>query len=406
MTAALEAAGVAEVFVARLEAGDVHEDEAAARIAAAVAGGVVQPEDPFTGRANLFAADAGLLMPDRAAIDRLNAIHPAITIATLDAFERVETGRMVATVKIIPFSAPEAAVAEAEAVARSASVVRIAPFRLRTVGVVATTLPTLKVSVLDKTRTILDERLAPTGAVVSEEVRVPHSSEALTDAIRALAPHCDCVVVFGASAIVDEADVVPASIVAAGGRIVHFGMPVDPGNLLLLADLDGVPVLGAPGCARSPRENGFDWILDRVLAGIAVSPTDVRGLGVGGLLMEIVTRPQPRREPVPAPARPQRVGAIVLAAGRSSRMGAENKLLLPVSGEPMVRHPVDAAFGAGLSPVVVVTGHEVEAVRAALAGKPVRFAHNPDFATGLSSSLGRGIAAMDDDVDAAIVLLG
>jgi molybdenum cofactor cytidylyltransferase len=88
--------------------------------------------------------------------------------------------------------------------------------------------------------------------------------------------------------------VIPAAIEQAGGRIEHFGMPVDPGNLLLIGSLGDKPVIGAPGCARSPTENGFDWVLYRLLAGLAVKRADITSLGVGGLLMEIVSRPQPR----------------------------------------------------------------------------------------------------------------
>ena len=101
---------------------------------------------------------------------------------------------------------------------------------------------------------------------------------------------------FGASAIADRRDVIPAALEAIGGRIEHFGMPVDPGNLLLIGNASGHPVLGAPGCARSPKENGFDWVLMRLLAGLPVPREDITGMGVGGLLMEIVTRPQPRED--------------------------------------------------------------------------------------------------------------
>ena len=101
-------------------------------------------------------------------------------------------------------------------------------------------------------------------------------------------------VIFGASAIADRRDVIPAGIEAAGGEVAHLGMPVDPGNLLLIGSYDGVPVIGAPGCARSPKENGFDWVLHRLLAGLAVRRADIVAMGVGGLLTEIVSRPQPR----------------------------------------------------------------------------------------------------------------
>lgn len=104
----------------------------------------------------------------------------------------------------------------------------------------------------------------------------------------------DLVVIFGASAIADRRDVIPAGIEAAGGSVAHLGMPVDPGNLLLVGAYGPVPVIGAPGCARSPKENGFDWVLHRLLAALPVTRADIVALGVGGLLMEIVSRPQPR----------------------------------------------------------------------------------------------------------------
>jgi molybdenum cofactor cytidylyltransferase len=180
-------------------------------------------------------------------------------------------------------------------------------------------------------------------------------------------------------------------------------MPVDPGNLLLVGSLEGKPVIGAPGCARSPKENGFDWVLHRLLADVPVTRRDITGLGVGGLLMEIVTRPQPRAEPAP---RSPKVGALVLAAGRGTRMGGPNKLMAQVSGKPLVRHAVEAALTSRTRPVLVVTGHERESVEAALAGLDVSLVHNAAYAEGLSTSLKAGLAALPEDVDGTLVLLG
>ena len=104
-------------------------------------------------------------------------------------------------------------------------------------------------------------------------------------------------IIFGASAIADRRDVIPSALETIGGRVEHFGMPVDPGNLLLIGTARGHPIIGAPGCARSPKENGFDWVLIRLLAGLPVTREDISSLGVGGLLMEIIARPQPRDEP-------------------------------------------------------------------------------------------------------------
>jgi len=209
---------------------------------------------------------------------------------------------------------------------------------------------------------------------------VPHDEAALSAAIKELLGlGAELVIVFGASAIADRRDVIPAAISGIGGVIEHFGMPVDPGNLLLIGNADGVPVLGAPGCARSPVENGFDWVLMRLLAGLKVTRTELTGMGVGGLLMEIVTRPQPR-ESLAADSN-RNVAAVILAAGRSTRMGGPNKLL-------------------------AVTGHQAEEVQKALQGLKVRFVHNPDFAEGLASSVKAGIAAVPENADGAVICLG
>lgn len=406
--ARLREAGLTEVVVARLEAGDMHEDAAAERLALAAAGPHVQCEPPFTGRANMIAEAGGVLVVDAAAIDAVNRIDPGITIATLENHRRIEAGRMVATVKIIPFAVAEAAVAAAEtALRRAGAVVRVAPFASRRVAVVSTMLPTLKPKTVDKTIAVLGKRLEGTGAEIVADERVEHDAGSLADALRRVAERRpDIVLVFGASAIVDRRDVIPAAVEKAGGRIVHLGMPVDPGNLLLVGALGETPVLGAPGCARSPKENGFDWVLDRLLAGLEVTPADITGMGVGGLLMEIVSRPQPRRERPKEAAGPPRVAAVVLAAGRSTRMGGSNKLLEDVGGRPLVRRVAEAALATRAGPAVVVVGHQGEAVAAALEGLDCAVVVNPDYAEGLSTSLRTGLDALPEDVDGALILLG
>jgi molybdenum cofactor cytidylyltransferase len=405
--AALSAAGISELTVARLEPADISEDVAAGDIAAAIAGEGVHVERAFTGRANLFAESAGVLVVEREAIDALNRVDPAITLATLPAFAPVVAGKMIATVKIIPFAVAKAARDGAlAAAAKAAPLVRVAPYKVRRLGIVSTVLPGLADKVIEKTLRITAERIAPAGATIVAERRVPHETAALAVAIQqVLDADAELVIVFGASAIADTRDVIPAAIEAVGGRIGQFGMPVDPGNLLLIGQARGRPVLGAPGCARSPKENGFDWVLMRLLAGLEVSREDIIGMGVGGLLMEIVTRPQPREAPPPA-ADGRRVAAIVLAAGRSTRMGGPNKLLAEIGGRPLVRIVTEQALASRAGPVIVVTGHERAKVEAALAGLKVRLTHNPDYAAGLSTSLKAGLSALPASADGAIVCLG
>lgn len=404
--AAMEAAGIKDLVVARLEPGDVSEDQAAAEIAKAVAGEGVHVERAFTGRANLFAEQAGVLVVDREAIDGLNRVDEAITFATLSAYKPVVEGEMIATVKIIPFGTSEAALKSALATAKK-PFIRVAPYKIKKIGVVSTLLPGLVPKVIEKTLKVTQERLEPAGARIIAERRVPHEQKALAKAIdEVLKDGAEMVVVFGASAIADRRDVIPAAVEAVGGRIEHFGMPVDPGNLMLIGETGGKPVIGAPGCARSPKENGFDWILHRLLAGLPVRRTDIVGLGVGGLLMEIVTRPQPRAGAEKPVSKDPSVSAIVLAAGRSTRMEGANKLLEDYAGKPLVRHAVEAALASKANSVTVVTGHQEREIRAALAGLAVSFVHNPDFAEGISTSVRAGIAALPADCDAALVALG
>ena len=401
---ALKKAGVKDIVVVRLEPGDVSEDVAAASIAQAVTGEGINVERAFTGRANLFAARPGILVIDRAAVDRINNVDEAITFATLPAFKPVVEGEMIATVKLIPFGV-EAELRDAAVAAAGNGALRVAPYVIKRVGVVSTLLPGLASKVVDKTLRVTAERLAPAGAAIIAERRVPHEEAALAPAIKELlALGAELVIVFGASAIADRRDVIPAAISDIGGAIEHFGMPVDPGNLLLIGSANGVPVLGAPGCARSPVENGFDWVLMRLLAGIKVTRTELMGMGVGGLLMEIVTRPQPRAEP--KAEGDHHVAAIILAAGRSTRMGGPNKLLAELSGKKLVRIATEQALASKASEVIVVTGHQADLVEQALAGLKVKFVRNPDFAGGLASSVKAGISAVSRDADGAVICLG
>ena len=416
--AVLLAEKIETVSGARLEAGDVGEDEAAETVARAVCGPGLTLGDAFTGRCNVFAAFRGLAAIDGVRVDRLNLLDEAMTLGTVAPFALVEPGQMVATVKVIPFAAPRAVVERCVEIAeRGGPMLRLAPLEARTVGLIQTRLPGTRESVLDSTTGAVATRLARLDGALAAEVRCAHSRAEVVEAVGQLHGRgCDTILVAGASAIVDRRDVVPAAIVEAGGAIDHFGMPVDPGNLLLLARLGEARVLGLPGCARSLKLNGFDWVLQRIFAGVEVTASDIMRMGAGGLLMEIPSRPLPRGRASPrggartgeaAPtAGAPRVGALVLAAGQSRRMGALNKLLIEVDGEPMVRRVAAAALASRARPVIVVTGHEAERIRAALVGFDVVFVHNPDYAEGMSTSLDCGLQALDPVLDGAVICLG
>jgi molybdenum cofactor cytidylyltransferase len=266
-----------------------------------------------------------------------------------------------------------------------------------------------KERLLDKAHEVISARMETYGSRVVHEARTDHEIQALAAALEDMrAQGAELILVLGGASTSDRNDVVPAAIEKAGGGIELFGVPVDPGNLFVSAKLGDIPVLGLPGCARSPQSNGVDLILPRVLADLDVSPAALLGMGVGGLLKDVPDRVEPR-ESHPrgkAPVSGGGVSAVVLAGGASKRMGRANKLLAEVDGKVLVRHVVEVAVQSAAAEIIVVTGHEADLVRRALSGLDVRFVHNPQYPEGLSTSLRAGIGAVSEDLAGAVILLG
>ena len=409
--AALRDAGRTEVIAARLEPGDVAENEAADRLAAAFDAPGLARRRAATGRVNLHAARPGLLIVNRDTIDRINLTDESLTIGTLPDATVVAANDMVATVKIIPFAVPGAALERVESVAREAPAFALHPFRKLRTGLILTELPGLKESITEGTIEATEARVHGFGGTLLPPLRCPHAEAPIAAALQQLlAAGAELLLVAGASATVDRRDVGPAGVVRAGGEILHFGMPVDPGNLICICQLGQMPALVLPGCARSPRANGIDFVLRRIFAGLPVGPADIMRMGVGGLLKDTAERPLPRAKAVaksePVPQR-KTIAAVVLAAGKSTRMAPYNKLLIADrAGKPMIARVVDNVLSAATRPILVVTGHRADDIRAALGGRPVSFVHAPDYDTGLAASLKAGIAAVPDTAFAAIVCLG
>jgi len=290
--AALTAAGLSEVTVARLEAGDIGEDAAAARLAAAlvpdpVAAGL-RIGNASTGRVNLFAQCIGVAQIDAARIDAINAVHPMITIATVSEWQRMTLDGMVATVKIISYAVPQEALTLACDMA--AGGLRMRASSLATAQLIQTAVGDEDG---EKGHRAMHDRAARMGVAFGDKQVVRHEIDALAAALRGST--ADLVMILTGSATSDVNDVAPQALRAAGGDVAHFGMPVDPGNLLFIGSLGTRAVIGLPGCARSPALNGADWVMERVICGVPVGPAEIAGMGVGGLLKEIPSRPRPRR---------------------------------------------------------------------------------------------------------------
>ncbi len=411
----LQKEGIDEIVVAQLEENDIDENMAAAAVTNTLSGFGVDAGKAFTGRCNLIASHHGLMSFDEDRLNTLNILDERVTVATLPPGEIVVPGQLIATIKIIPFAVPNTILEKALDIASGqAPLVSVIPFKPKKIGLILTRLPGMKESVLDNTYKTAANRVEGLGSFISREIRCDHDRMMVAEAIQELQTDCDLVFIFGASAVVDREDVLPAAVVSAGGEVEHFGMPVDPGNLLFIGSVATTPVVGMPGCARSPKLNGFDWVLWRLLADVAVTARDIMLMGSGGLLKEISERGQLRqgqRNPLAgngtkAKADAPIIAALLLAAGSSRRMGKENKLLAEIDGEAMISRICREISASKTSRLFVVTGHEQMAIEKALSGGNIEFVHNADHLEGLSSSLRMGLAALPDDLDGVVVCLG
>ena len=388
--------GVSQVVVACLGPDDLDENTAAALLAQRLDSDAIEVTKPFAGRVNLVARQAGVIRVDADQVNALNAVDQAITLATLPDYARVAEGALLGTFKIIPYGVEKKHVNSV-----SSGIIQLHPFCAGVADLILTKTPSFRQSLLDKGRDAIVARLNTLGWQLGKLQIVAHEDGAIQTAL--LQTTAEMVLILGASATSDRLDVAPAGLLAAGGHLERFGMPVDPGNLLFLGDLNGRSVVGLPGCVRAPALNGADWVLARLAAGLPLSSDDIAGMGVGGLLKEIPQRRQPRRATRHAKA--DKIALILLAAGKSSRMGARHKLLREVDGEPLLRRSAKVALASKASAVHVVLPPDSAKQHDILAGLDVQRVIAQDAGTGLAASLRAGIGALPSDCAAVIVAL-
>jgi molybdenum cofactor cytidylyltransferase len=293
----LRALGMEAVVVAALDSTDLGENEAAQRVGMALAGAGVRVVAPGVGRANLIAEAAGPLRINVPVLARLNNIDEGITIATLHEHTLVQPGQLVTLVKIIPFGVPRTRVEDVEAVAcESAPIISVRALKPRSVALIISGPDSARQRLLADFTEPVRDRIEKLGSQLDVIDFCAPSPAAIASALHDQASRHDLVLVVGISAIIDREDVVPTALEQAGGSVTHFGVPVDPGSLMMLGYLGKVPVVGAPGCIKSPKTNVIDWILPRLLAGERLTRADLVAMGHGGLLDDISERPMPRQK--------------------------------------------------------------------------------------------------------------
>ena len=405
----LREAGFREIVAAKIESGDISEDVAAARVAKLLvpdrlASGI-EIGKAAKGRVNLFAAGEGVLRARRGAVDALNAIDESVTIASLADYARVSQRQMVATVKIIPYAVDAEIMSRvATALANEEPALQVHPVKVKSSELILTSRPEFSTGRTAKGEKAVCDRLHALGIADVEVRTVAHDIGELSVAIGD--SKAELILVLGDTVTTDRNDVAPAAVMAAGGEILRCGMPVDPGNLLVLASLGRRPVLVLPGCVRSPKLNGADWVLTRVACGLEVTSGDIAGMGVGGLLHEIPSRRQPRMGGTVRPGRPK-VAALLLAAGLSRRMGDDNKLLRKIGDTALIAEVCREVGKSSVDEIIVVTGLQSDQVRAALEAtnlSKLRFAHNPAYEEGMGASIRTGMANLQ--ADAVVIVLG
>ncbi|NBR40341.1 MAG: hypothetical protein EBT93_13150, partial [Alphaproteobacteria bacterium] len=278
----LEAAGIKQLVVAKLEHDELDEDDTASQLAAALMPTNVRLSEAKTGRLNIYARDRGLLRFDRKELRAINLINEGVTLATVQHNQLVEAGDMIATLKIIPYGVPKSVVADVIAYTDHRPILTFHAIRPQSFSLIQTRVPGMKDQIFKTTEETTKARLNQLGCALVDSRIVAHTPDAIIDAIHNTEQYGpDGFLICGASAIADRRDVVPAGIIAAGGKIDHLGMPVDPGNLLMMARVNDKPIVGMPGCARSPRLNGFDWVLHLLLADLPVDDTEIADMAAG-----------------------------------------------------------------------------------------------------------------------------
>ena len=294
----LQALGRTSVYVAELEPDDVDENRAARRVAEAICGAGLYISGGASGRANLLSDAIGILRIDVDRLARINE-HNGITLATLGTHSPVHPRQIVATVKIIPYAVPEAIVSQVEAIANAnRHIVRVDALPSHSVGMILSGSNSIHQKLVSDF-VPLRERIERLGSSLTRTDFVALDDEADETALaemlkQQISAGMKMILIAGETAIMDTHDIVPRAVERAGGHVESVGAPVDPGNLLMLAYLNDIPIVGAPGCARSRKKNIVDWILPRLLVGDRLARRDIVELGHGGLLQDVRERGLPR----------------------------------------------------------------------------------------------------------------
>ena len=387
--------------------GDIHEDEAAEAISNAIDKNQIYVEKASTGRVNFKSQSLCLVRYERALIREVNLVDESIAFSIVEHNQLLAKNDLIATLKIIPFFTQKKYVDQVISILAKNELFNTHSLNRKKVSLIQTSFEWQKKSMFKATSNVTRNRLEALDCSLNEEKLICDDYKALCSEIRSsTGSGIDILLISGASAITDRSDYIPKAILSEGGEIIQYGLAVDPGNLLLIGKVGNTTVIGMPGCARSPKLNGFDWVLQLLMADIPISREELAEMGAGGLLMEIASRPLPRALAKSVSKREKKVMGVILAAGNSTRMGKDNKLLRNIGDAPLIRNTAIEMLKSDLDSCSIVLGYQSDKVADVIKDLNVNLILNPLWKEGQASSLRAAINTLDSTYSDLLIMLG
>ena len=398
---------VKNILCAIPDNGDIHEDEAANIISNAIDRSHIYTESASTGRVNFKSRSLCLVRYERSLIKEVNLVDESIAFSIVEHNQLLAKNDLIATLKIIPFFTKKKYVDQVISILSKNELFKTHRLNKKEVSLIQTFFEWQKKSMFKATSTVTKNRLEALECSLNEEKLIRHDYNVLCSEIRSsIERGIDILLISGASAITDRSDYIPKAILSEGGEIIQFGLAVDPGNLLLIGKVGSTTIIGMPGCARSPKLNGFDWVLQLLIANIPINKEELADMGAGGLLMEIASRPLPRALAKSVKKREKKIMGVILAAGNSTRMGQDNKLLKNIGGASLVRNTAIEMLKSDIDSCSIVLGYQSDKVAAAIKDLNINLILNPLWEEGQASSLKAALNTLDTSYSDLLVMLG
>ena len=398
---------VKTILCAVPEEGDIHEDEAAEAISSTIDKNHIYADKASTGRVNFKSQSLCLVRYDRDFIKEVNLVDESIAFSIVEHNQLLAEGDLIATLKIIPFFMQKKYVDRVIKILAKAELFKIHSLKKKEVTLIQTCFEWQKKSIFTATSNVTKARLEALGCSLNNEKLINHDYDTLRAIIRSSVKNGpEILLISGASAITDRSDYIPKAILSEGGEIIQYGLAVDPGNLLLIGKVGNTTVIGMPGCARSPKLNGFDWVLQLLMADITINREELADMGAGGLLMEIASRPLPRALAKSVNKREKKIMGVILAAGNSTRMGKDNKLLKNIGDSPLIRNTAIEMLKSDLDSCSIVLGYQSDKVAAVIRDLNINLILNPMWEKGQASSLKAALNTLDTTYSDILIMLG